>query len=247
MDLDGRWRTPATDLVLSGDEVHVWRVSLEQPPDVVNKLARALSSDELRRAESFHFAWDQRRFIVSHGGLRVILGSYLRIAPRQVRFRYSSRGKPYLAEGIGDDACQFNLTHSHELAAYAFTRGREIGIDLEYVRPLADAEEIASRFFSARENAEFHSLPEDLKLEAFYNCWTRKEAYLKATGEGLGRDLDTFDVSLFPGAPAALLKVEGDQAEATRWSLRTLALDSEYVAALAVEGSGWRVAYWEWL
>jgi len=246
MDLDGRWEIPHSDLALPDDEVHVWRAALERSPDVVNRLAQTLLPDELTRAERFHFARDRRRFIVSHGVLRAVLCRYLRVDPRQVRFRYGARGKPHLAKEMGNDAFRFNLAHSHELAVYAFTRGREIGIDLEYVRPLAGAEEIADRFFSARENSEFCSLPESLKLEAFYNCWTRKEAYLKATGDGLSRALDTFDVSLLPGAPAALLRVEGDQAEAARWSLRTLAPGPGYVAALAVEGDGWRMVCWEW-
>ncbi|HDQ72891.1 MAG TPA: 4'-phosphopantetheinyl transferase superfamily protein [Chloroflexi bacterium] len=246
IDLDLHWGIPLVGLTLRDDQVHVWQAALEQPPDVLDCLAQALSPDELTRAECFHFARDRRRFIVSHGVLRVILGNYLRIDPRQVQFRYSAQGKPYLAEGMRDDALRFNLAHSHELAVYGFTRGREIGIDLEHLRPLTDAEEIVARFFSKRENAEFRSLPEGLKLEAFYNCWTRKEAYLKATGDGLGRALDTFDVSLLPGAPAALLRVDGDRAETTRWSLRTLVPDSEYVAALAAERDDWCVACWEW-
>jgi len=246
MDLDGRWEVPPPDLVLPDDKVHVWQASLEQSSDVVNQLAQTLLPDELTRAERFRFARDRRRFIVSHGVLRAILGRYLRVDPHQVRLCYGSRGKPHLAGGMGNDALRFNLAHSHELAVYGFARGREIGIDLEYVRPLADAEEIAGRFFSAHENAKFRSLPESLKLEAFYNCWTRKEAYLKATGDGLGRALDAFDVSLLPGVPTALLRVEGDQAEPARWSLRTLAPGPGYVAALAVEGDGWCPACWEW-
>jgi 4'-phosphopantetheinyl transferase len=246
MDLDACWGIPPSDLTLLDDQVHVWQAALEQPPDVVNWLAQMLSPDELTRAERFHFVRDRRRFIVSHGVLRMILGRYLRIDPSRVQFRYSSRGKPYLAGEIQGDAIRFNLAHSHELAVYGFTRGREIGIDLEYVRPLVDAEEIAGRFFSAREKAKFRSLPESLKLEAFYNCWTRKEAYLKATGDGLGRALDTFDVSLLPGKPVTLLRVEEDHAETARWSLRALAPDPEYVAALAVERDDWFMACWEW-
>jgi 4'-phosphopantetheinyl transferase len=246
MGLDAHWGIPPSDLTLLDDQVHVWQAALDQPPDVVDWLAETLSPDELARAERFHFARGRRRFIVSRGVLRTILGRYLRIDPRQVQFRYSSRGKPYLAEGMWDDALRFNLAHSHELAVYGVTRGREVGIDLERVRPLADAEGIVGRFLSTRENAEFRSLPESLKLEAFYNCWTRKEAYLKATGDGLGRALDTFDVSLLPGVPAALLHVDGDRAESARWALRTLAPGSEYVAALAVERDDWCMVRLQW-
>jgi 4'-phosphopantetheinyl transferase len=244
---DHHWQLPPPDLALSSEEVHVWRASLEQSPERVRELAQMLSHDEMMRAERFYFERDRRRFIVGRGVLRVILGDYLDIEPRQVRFCYGSRGKPYLAEEMGDGALRFNLAHSHELALYGFTRGREIGVDLEYARPLSDANEIAGRFFSARENAVFRKLPKSHEMEAFYNCWTRKEAYLKATGEGLARPLDQFDVSLIPEEPARLLYVEGDPLETARWSLQALSPAPEYVTAVAVEGHGWRLACWQWL
>ena len=242
-----RWHLPPPDLALSRDDVHVWRASLKQPPERGRQLAQTLSCDEMMRAERFRFERDRRRFVVGRGVLRTILGRYLGVEPGQMQFRYDPRGKPHLAEAVGGCGLQFNLAHSHELALYAFTRDREIGVDLEYVRPMPDAEEIAARFFSTRENAVFRVLPKSQKLEAFYNCWTRKEAYLKAIGDGLARPLDQFDVSLAPGDPAMLLHVEGDPLETARWSLQALTPAVGYVAAVAVEGRGWRLACWQWL
>lgn len=245
--LDRRWRLPPSDLALSRDDVHVWRASLGQPAERVRQLAQTLSYDEMMRVERFRFERDRRRFIVGRGVLRTILSRYLGVEPRQVQFRYGSRGKPYLAERFDSYGLWFNLAHSHELALYAFTRDREIGVDLEYVRPMPDAVEIATRFFSTRENTVFRVLPKSQELEAFYNCWTRKEAYLKATGDGLARPLDQFTVSLAPGDPARLLHVEGESLETARWLLQSLVLGFGYVAAVAVEGRGWRLAYWRWL
>jgi 4'-phosphopantetheinyl transferase len=245
VSFDHDWQLPPPDLALPGDQVHVWRVFLDQPSWYVDGLAQRLSRDELARAERFHFERDMRRFVVGRGMLRTILGRYLAIDPRQVRFRYGERGKPHLADEFAGSGLRFNLAHSHEMALYAFTRGREVGIDVEHVRPLSDVEEIAERFFSAHENAEFRSLPESQELEAFYNCWTRKEAYLKATGDGLTRPLDQFAVSLAPGDLARLLRVTGDPAEISRWSLQALAPAPGYVAAVAVEGPADRLTYWQ--
>jgi 4'-phosphopantetheinyl transferase len=141
----------------------------------------------------------------------------------------------------------FNLTHSHQLALYAVTRRREIGVDLEYVRADFADEQIAERFFSPREVAALRTVPENLLKEAFFHCWTRKEAYVKAKGEGLSIPLDQFDVSLAPGEPALLLSTRDDPQEADRWSLQALFPGSGYVAALAVEGRTWRLKCWQWL
>ena len=139
-----------------------------------------------------------------------------------------------MAERLGDGALRFNLAHSHELALYAFTLGREIGVDIEYLRALPDADQIAKRFFSARENAALQALSTNQRQQAFYNCWTRKEAYVKAIGKGLAQPLDQFDVSLAPGESTRLLKVEGAPEEGSRWSLYSLTPVAGYVAAVAV-------------
>jgi 4'-phosphopantetheinyl transferase len=266
-DLGSRWRAPRCDSSLASDDVHVWRASLQQPAECVDELAQTLSRDELTRAERFRFEQDRRRFIVGRGVLRAILGRYLDVEPYQLQFCYGVHGKPYLPvlkdaepilkdaepilkdaepNGFGNYTLQFNMAHSHELALYVFTRDRRIGVDVEYLRPIPDMRQIARRFFSARENATLEMLPMSQELGAFYNCWTRKEAYLKAIGLGLTSPLDQFDVSLAPGKSARLLHIEGDAREIERWSFHSLTPDFGYVAAVAVEGYSGHLVYWQW-
>jgi 4'-phosphopantetheinyl transferase len=236
-------------VVISHDEVHVWRATLEHPAGYIQRLAQTLSEDERQRAGRFRFERDRWRYIVGRGLLRAILGRYLDLAPEQLRFRYGPRGKPALAEMLGESEGElcFNVAHSHELALYAVARGRGVGVDIEYVRPIDELEQMAERFFSLSEVAVLQALPSDQKQEAFFNCWTRKEAYIKAVGDGLSRPLDQFGVSLAPGEPAKLLSVAGDPDEAGRWSIQALAPASGYVAALAVAGHGWWLQCWQWV
>jgi 4'-phosphopantetheinyl transferase len=233
-------------LALSCNDVHLWRASLEQPLPSISRLAATLSDDEHGRASRFRFERDRRRFIVGRGVLRTILGGYLSIEPGQLQLRYGRYGKPYVIQEPAGEDLRFNLAHAQDLALYAFTRGREIGIDLERVHPMPDADQIAARFFSARENAVYQALPSDQRQGAFFRCWTRKEAYIKALGEGLSRPLDQFDVSLAPGETARLLHVEGHPAETARWSFKALVPASGYEAALAVEGHDWQLACWHY-
>lgn len=240
------WRSPGESLILTNDEVHVWRAALDQDPSQINSLLRTLSEDEQARAERFYFQFDRERFIVARGALREILGVYLNRAAKSVSFRYGPHGKPALARDSGGNAIHFNASHSHGVALYAITRGREVGIDLEFIRENLEIDELAERFFSQREIATLRELPVNLRKYAFFLCWTRKEAYIKARGEGLSLALDQFDVSLIPGEPAALLRTQADPDEALRWSLRELSIDPGYVSALAVEGCGWALSCWQW-
>jgi 4'-phosphopantetheinyl transferase len=178
--------------------------------------------------------------------LRDILSRYLGVPPSALVFRYSTYGKPALAAGFDAARVCFNISHSHEMALFAVTCEREIGVDIEHLGRDIHAEEIAEHFFSAHERASLRTLPAAAKHEAFFNCWTRKEAYIKAHGEGLSLPLDQFDVSLLPGEPAALLATRNDPWEARRWSLQALSPGSGYVAALAVEGQGWQLSCWHW-
>jgi len=244
--LDGLWNAPPADMAVSNDEVHVWRASLDLAESEVQRLAQTLSADERTRSERFYFERDRQRFIAGRGMLRQILGRYLGIDPSRLRFRYGAHGKPALAEPAGERGLRFNVSHSQGLALYAVTCNREVGVDLERVRPISNADRIAERFFSSQENAALRALPANLKCEGFFTCWTRKEAYIKARGDGLSFSLDQFDVSLAPGAPAALLDVRGHPQEVSRWSLLELIAGSGYVAALAVEGHHWRLKCWQW-
>jgi 4'-phosphopantetheinyl transferase len=219
---------------------------LDLEPSRIQKLRQLLPSDEQSRADRFYFAKDREHFIAAHGLLRVILAFYLHMEPERLHFCYSPYGKPALASILGRNALSFNIAHSHGLALYGFTRGRKIGIDLEYIYYDIVCEDIAERFFSPVEKAMLCALPPKVRHEAFFNCWTRKEAYVKARGEGLYFSLDKFDVSLAPGEPAKLLKVEEEPGEAARWSLRELEPGPKYAAALAVEGHEWQLKCWHW-
>lgn len=244
----GQWEEPPADLAISSDEIHVWRVSLDQPAACVQRLAQTLSTDERSKAERFRFERDRLHFIAGRGLLRTILGRYLGLEPGRLHFCYSAHGKPSLDQkGFQNPsglALRFNLAHSQGLALYAVTRAQEIGVDLEYVRPIAEANQIAERFFSARERAVFRALPISQKQEAFFNCWTRKEAYLKVSGRGLDWPLDEIEVSLAPEEPARMLSIAGDLQKASRWFIQALTPAFGYVAAVAVEGHGWQFKYW---
>ncbi len=240
------WLHPPETLQLSNDEVHVWRATLDVGLARVHGFERTLAADERARAARFHFDTHRNRFIVSRGVLRTILGRYLGIEPDRLQFRYSSHGKPALSAGSESNSIRFNVSHAGGMALYAITTDREVGIDVERIRPDFANEEIAERFFSPREIAALRALSPQSRLEAFFACWTRKEAYIKARGEGLSLPLDRFDVSLAPGQPAALLAVQDYSEEATRWTIRELVPGSDYVAALAVEGHNWRLECWQW-
>lgn len=240
------WSAPPAALRLRDAEVHVWAAPLDPPAESVRRYASLLAPDERARAERFRFERDRRRFSVARGVLRVLLGRYLETDPRRVAFRYQSHGKPALEEGLAGRGPHFNVSHSGEMALYAFARSRELGVDVEEVRAMEDGLQIAERFFSQAEVAAFRALPAELRDEAFFNCWTRKEAFIKAVGEGLSFPLHVFDVSLAPGEPACLL-ASRDPQQAERWSLRALPDPAPgYRAALVAEGEDWELSCWRW-
>ncbi len=240
------WQIPRPSLILSSNDVHLWRAKLDQSDECVKQLTQILSFEEQRKSERFHFDKDRKSFIVTRGVLRTILSRYLGIEPNRLQFGYRSNSKPCLTEkSDGEEIC-FNLSRSHGLSLYAFTRSRQIGVDIEYIFPITEADQIFARFFSSHEYAKWQQLPKDQKQEAFFHCWTRKEAYIKARGEGLSLPLDQFNVSFAPGEPAALLASSGTSDESSRWLLRAFQPGPGYVAALVVEGHDWRLKCLEW-
>jgi 4'-phosphopantetheinyl transferase len=228
-------------------EIHVWSIALDPEPAVVEQLARSLAADEWQRAQRFRFERHRRQYQVGRGALRALLGGYLGLPPAAVQFSYGPRGKPFLAEPAAAGGLFFNLSNSHELALVGFLRDAEIGVDVEHLKPMPDLEQIAERFFSASERAALRQLPDPQKCEGFFNCWTRKEAYLKAVGEGLAARLDSFDVTLLPGEAPRMLTLEGDAARAERWFFRCFQPAPGYVGALAVEGGDWRIKTFRFL
>src|SRR5579863_4068971 len=229
---DQQWNIPPENITLQDNEVHVWRASLNAPLSDIEALKRLLSDEEVTRAERFYFEKGRHGYIVAHGILRILLGRYLTVDPRQLRFQTNAYGKPSVEQPAHGTRLHFNLSHSHELAAYAFTRVGEVGIDIEYTRTHVEYEELAKHSFSPYESAALHDLPESMKQEAFFNCWTRKEAYIKARGMGLSLPLHLFDVSLKPGEPAALLASREDAREMAHWTMHALAPGPDYAGAL---------------
>lgn len=243
---DLNWRSPPADLRLTDDQIHVWQASLLLSDDHLARLRSTLAADEQARAGRFHFTRDRDRYVAARGTLRTILGRYLGLLPQQVSFDYTPHGKPLLRQGLTPEGAglSFNLSHSHDLALYVVARRRRVGVDVEFIRPELTDEPIAERFFSPREVIALRALPLAEQPPAFFRCWTRKEAFVKARGEGLSLPLDRFDVSLAPGEPAVLLATQDDPAEAQRWQLQALAPQTGYMAALAVEGRDWQAYGW---
>jgi 4'-phosphopantetheinyl transferase len=225
---------------LPENEVHLWRVDLASVAPSEHKWKQILSEDERARAVRFHFSRDREYFTATRALLRTILGGYSAGDPKQLVFRYSDKDKPSLSAESGDSV-EFNVSHSGTTALLAFARGRAIGVDIEHVRDDFDPVAIARRFFSIQEQEQLADLTPSERYRGFFRCWTRKEAYLKAVGVGLALPLDQFDVSLEPEDKNALLATRPNRAEAALWALQEVPAGDASIAALCVQGHGWRL------
>lgn len=234
------WVRPPDEIRPGPNRVDIWRVFLDLQPDSIHQLESTLSTEETERAARFHFDKDRTRFVVAHGYLRDILARYLSGEPHQLHFPTNEYGKPSL---ISDSNLEFNLSHSGRYALIAVTHNRKVGIDVEHIRQDIDLDSLARRFFSPGEVSKFMALPTEQKISAFFNCWTRKEAYIKAQGLGLSLPLDSFDVSLAPNEPAVLHATRPLADEALRWTLLSLDVHPDYAGALAVEGGNLEFRY----
>lgn len=239
------WFSAPADLQLRIGDVHVWRSRLDQPDYKVKAFNQLLDPDELRRAARFRFERDRSNFVVARGILRSLLSTYLSLPAAEFHFNYGRFGKPELTETAGVASLGFNISHAHQLALFVFAWRRKVGVDVEYMCRNVSHEEVAGSVFSSREIEALRTLPADQRAQGFFNCWTRKEAYIKARGEGVSLPLDQFDVSLNPGEPAALLGTAFDPPDAGRWSLRELCPGPGYAAAIAVEGNDWNLSTWQ--
>ena len=240
------WVPPSEISEVRPDEVHVWRIALLQPEEVIQHCRESLATDEIERADRFYFDKDRNGFTVARGALRQLLGAYLNLAPRVVNFTYGPQGKPALAVPQSSSGVRFNLSHSGEIALLAVSRDRELGIDVERIRADFASGEIATRFFSPEECAKLEQVPANASVDAFFNCWARKEAYIKARGEGLSIPLDSFEVAFAPGEKPALLQVKTGDQHFSRWHFHELHPGPGYKAALAVEGNDHKLRLWEW-
>ena len=221
---------------LGQDEVHVCIASLDCPQPDMKYFENILADDEIKRANRFHFRKDRERFVARRGLLRMILSSYLGMPANEIIFTYGCHGKPGLRQQDGRPAIEFNLAHSGGTAIYAITRDRRMGVDIEVIKHEFPLEIVAEHFFSMVEVAALRSLPQSMQRMAFFKCWTRKEAFIKALGDGLSFPLSNFDVSLMPGQPARLLHVRGSSEEASRWYMEDI--DSIAGSAAAIVFSG---------
>jgi len=241
MSSSDHWLPSPIPPQIASREIHVWRAPLNCPDLLLQRLETTLAPDEIARADRFFFPLDRQHFVVARGILRQLLAGYLRRSPTDIEFAYHPRGKPYLAPSTGDPPIAFNISHSHDMALLAFSVGRELGVDIERIRPDIAADEIASRYFSPQEVAELQSLPPEQRPEAFCLCWTRKEAYIKARGEGLQIPLVSFRVSLTPGQEVVL-----ESPDASRWWLRSLSPAPDYAAAVVAEGHDSQLSRFDW-
>ena len=234
------------DAPLDQNGVHVWFVDLCASGPSIDRFHRVLSLEEYSRAEKFKFEKDRASYIVAHAALRHILAGYLELDPSRLEFRQGPFGKPELVLTWHREALHFNLSHSHEAALVAVTLGRQTGVDIEHIKREFQWEEVAVRFFAPGEVARLRALPQEQQRRAFFTCWTRKEAYIKAKGGGLSIPLQDFEVSLCPGEPASLVSCTNDPEETARWSLAEIDAGPDYAAATAVEGKGWELKCWRW-
>ena len=228
-------------MTLAEGEIQACFVGLDLPPAEVVRLRALLSADEQARADRFHFERDRGRFIAARGMLRELLAQHLGTTAERLSFVYGEHGKPALAPEWHGAGLRFNVSHSHGFGLYAITTGREIGCDIEQLREDVLRDRIAERFFSPAENEALNAVEPGRRTEAFFNCWTRKEAWIKARSLGLSLPLDSFDVTLAPGEEARLVATRPDAAEAARWTIIALEAPPGFAAAMAIEGTARRV------
>lgn len=221
-----------------GDGIHVWHAALDREEKSIAQLESVLSPEEVARADRFHFANDRKRFVAARGLLRELLGKYLQQTPASLEFSYGKYGKPSLSGGNLSSGLGFNLSHSAGMAMYAIARERNLGVDVERVRQEFGGEDIASRYFSTQEVGDLLTLPAEARADGFFQCWTRKEAYLKARGMGLQIPLGSFAVSLLPDRPAEFL--EGVE---RCWHLAAFDPAEGYVAAVVYDGAPCSIQY----
>jgi 4'-phosphopantetheinyl transferase len=226
------WELRRSPPLLRDNEIHIWRCHLGIDASTRVRFFSYLSADERQRAERFHFERDRDRYVSARGALRAILSRYLDVQPADLHFDYGDRNKPRLAREFCGKVFGFNLSHSSDLAIYAVGWNRNIGIDVERIRTNLQVEDIAPNYFSPSELHSLMSVPSELRAESFFACWTRKEAYIKARGEGLDIPLASFDVTLRPGRAAGVISENHSS-----WQMVGFLAELGYPAALVYDGS----------
>lgn len=238
------WEALPKNLSLQREEIHVYKTDLKCSVSKAECFYLTLSDDERKRADQYKFENDRIHFISARAILREIIGRYLALKPSEILFSYNSYGKPYLIHKI----LNFNLSHASYLAVYIFANSKQVGIDIEKIRPFPGFMNIAKRFFSEQENIDLHSIPGDQQLEAFFKCWTRKEAFIKAIGNGLSFPLNQFDVTLLPNEPARVRNINGKNESVDLWSMSSINPTPDHVGAFLFENNikDTKISYFDW-
>ncbi|MCG8583694.1 MAG: 4'-phosphopantetheinyl transferase superfamily protein [Pirellulales bacterium] len=238
------WLPPPGDMRLGADDVHLWMSSIDLSSDVTRALAKWLSRDERGRAERFRHDVHRDRFIAGRAMMRGVLANYVDADPGDIEFEYLAHGKPRFAGAA--EGVEFNLSHSGDVALLAVNAGAAIGVDVERIRELRDMHGLANRFFAPSEAVQIENEREDRRIESFFRCWTRKEAYVKAIGEGITCALDSFEVSIARESPARLVHIDQDETIAADWSMVSIVPAAQYVGALATRKKLGAVHSWLW-
>jgi 4'-phosphopantetheinyl transferase len=237
------WQTPPRELQLQDNEVHLGLMALPTQFESLPTYKSRLTDEERQRADRFHFPEDRARFTLGRAALRILLMRYSGLA--DISLALNEYGKPFLAQP--GTSLQFNVAHSGDLVLLGFTRGRSIGVDVERLRPDFATTEIADRFFAPDEAAIVAALPEPERARGFFNCWTRKEAYIKARGLGLSLPLHSFSVTFTANESPALLRADNDPTAPQRWTIVDLPTCDGYAAATAFEARGLNVSSFLWV
>lgn len=243
--MNGIWHKTPANLELSEKHIDIWRTALDLPQQQIDDYRSLLSADEVSRANRFKVDRKYREYIISRGLLRRVLGNTLNRDPATLVFAYTEHDQPVLASSRNGPPVCFNVSHSHELTLIALTLKNPIGIDVEYVRHNVEFKKLAKRFFSIQEARDLETYTDIGVPQAFFSCWTRKEAFVKALGDGIAFGLNEFSVSVSPFDDAVTLTTHWDRDEAKNWSLLNLPAGPEYIAALAVNGHDFEIRYWE--
>ncbi len=237
------WRLAPSAVSLPDKAVHLWLVRLDLGSAHISNCRCLLSSSEIGRSEQFRHGRDSNRFIAARSSLRIILGRYLELPPDELEFRCTQYGKPELAKGCAEADLRFNVSHSEDYALYGITRAQEIGVDIEHVKTIPEANQMAGHFFSPNEKSSLDGLSSGELPRGFFRYWTRKEAFIKARGQGLSFPLDRLDVSTISGETGSGL-IE-DSGQESHWSLLDLSPAPGYVAAVVVDGYFTSVCCWK--